>query len=415
MGFADSVSRLRTRTRAGGAGASGLASLLEVCAINSAADTFVAIALADTVFFADPAEARGRVAIYLITTMAPFALLAPIIGPLLDRFSHGRRIALAATFLVRGFLAWSLAGSLAGNKQNLAIYPVALGVLIGSRAFSVAKSSAVPRVLPHGVGLVQANSRLSIAGVVAAVISAPLAVGINKVFHHGAALRVAALIFLIGVLLSFALPSHVDSSRGETRAIGVALPTGRKRGGTDLGGTPHALRSQAAVRGLIGFLTLFLAFKLRGDANHNGSTAALGALAAAASLGSALGVGIGGRLRRFAPEGLLTMALLTSLVACALGAFFYTVPFAIVIALAVATAASLGKLALDSVIQRDVVPSAQASAFGKSETALQLAWVVGGALGLIPWAGPIGFGLAAFAMAMAFLSRLSHQRPPHAR
>ena len=45
-------------------------------------------------------------ALYLLVTMVPFALLAPVVGPLLDRFRHGRRYALAATMLGRAFLAW---------------------------------------------------------------------------------------------------------------------------------------------------------------------------------------------------------------------------------------------------------------------------------------------------------------------
>ena len=47
-------------------------------------------------------EARGRVALFLVLTMAPFVLLAPLIGPLLDRFRHGRRWALGTTLATAG-------------------------------------------------------------------------------------------------------------------------------------------------------------------------------------------------------------------------------------------------------------------------------------------------------------------------
>ena len=53
---------------------------------HAAADAAVAVALANTLFFAVPlGEARDKVALYLVMTMAPFALLSPLVGPILDR------------------------------------------------------------------------------------------------------------------------------------------------------------------------------------------------------------------------------------------------------------------------------------------------------------------------------------------
>ena len=64
--------------------------------MNGAGDVMITVALASTVFFSVPTdEARGRVALYLAITMAPFTVLAPVIGPLLDRLPHGRRAAMA--------------------------------------------------------------------------------------------------------------------------------------------------------------------------------------------------------------------------------------------------------------------------------------------------------------------------------
>src|SRR5438105_14353374 len=80
----------------GGAGEVGMMRLLDLHAASCAGDTLVTMGLAGTVFFSVPAgEARGRVALYLLITMAPFALLAPVVGPMLDRFRHGPRYALA--------------------------------------------------------------------------------------------------------------------------------------------------------------------------------------------------------------------------------------------------------------------------------------------------------------------------------
>ena len=90
------------RGERGGAGNVGMMRLLDLHAVSCAGDTLITIGLAGTIFFSVPAgEARGRVALYLLVTMVPFALLAPVVGPLLDRFRHGRRYALAATMLGR--------------------------------------------------------------------------------------------------------------------------------------------------------------------------------------------------------------------------------------------------------------------------------------------------------------------------
>ena len=70
----------RRAAHAQGAGRSGLGALTEAAAVNAAGDAMVAVALAGTVFFGlDVHQARGQVALYLLVTMAPFALVAPLI------------------------------------------------------------------------------------------------------------------------------------------------------------------------------------------------------------------------------------------------------------------------------------------------------------------------------------------------
>src|SRR5262250_537260 len=97
---------------ASGASRTGLAHLIELTAASSIADAFVAVALAGTLFFSvSPTQARGRVALALLITMAPFALLAPFIGPMLDRVRQGRRYILLGTMLARSLLCWGMAGA----------------------------------------------------------------------------------------------------------------------------------------------------------------------------------------------------------------------------------------------------------------------------------------------------------------
>jgi MFS family permease len=139
----------RRAADAEGAGDSGLARLIELHAFNAAGDTAVAISLAGTLFFQVPTgEARDQVALFLGLTMLPFAIVAPLIGPFLDRFSHGRRWAIGATMALRGFLCWVLATAVITGSTWL--FPAALGVLVASKAYGVTRAAAVPRVVPAG-------------------------------------------------------------------------------------------------------------------------------------------------------------------------------------------------------------------------------------------------------------------------
>ena len=118
--------RARRYTTSAGAGESGLARLVELHSVHSAhGDAALAVSLAGTIFAVPTDQARGQVALFLVLTMAPFALLAPFIGPLLDRFRHGRRWAIGTTLALRAFLCWVLAGAVANDSPWL--FPAALG------------------------------------------------------------------------------------------------------------------------------------------------------------------------------------------------------------------------------------------------------------------------------------------------
>jgi MFS family permease len=406
------LTRLRASTRRDGAEQSGLSALLELSVINAVGDALVTVVLAGSLFFSVPTgEARSKVALYLLITMVPFVLLAPVIGPVLDRFPYGRRTALAALCLGRGMLAWQLASSLTG----LAVYPLALGLLMLSRAFGVARSAVTPRVAPPEQTLVKVNSRMSMFNIAAGSLAAPIGLGIANIPYVGYSwvLRLCAVVFLAGVPFAFRLPKRVDSNEGERRlrevvasATGPHAPivVGQTRAGRPararavfsavLGASPAALRSTLVLRSIVGFLTFYLAFLLRAE---GGTSLWLGVLAAAVAVGSGLGVVIGGRLGRRRPERILTLALLLTTGGSALAAVVYAKLPALLAALLAFLAGSMAKLALDAIIQRDTADDVRNSAFARSETVLQLGWVAGGAIGLIEMPGRLGFALAAVA------------------
>ncbi|MGW5355062.1 MFS transporter [Streptomyces sp. NPDC004031] len=404
--------RIRRATRSGGAGESGLAKLIELHAVNSAGDMMITVALASTVFFSVPSgEARGRVALYLLVTMAPFALLAPVIGPLLDRLQHGRRAAMAMAMMARAVLAWTMAGVI--STAGLGLYPAALGVLVASKAYGVVRSAVVPRLLPARTTLVKANSRVTLSGLLATAVAAPVAAGLNVIGPQWP-LYGAFVVFLCGAILSLSLPSKVDSARGEQRvrlsADEEADPEpagipGRKPGLLGVGSSVlHALQGNAGLRSLSGFLTMFLAFMMR-EHPLGGLTPAmsLGVVGVAAGVGNAFGTALGAWLKARGPEVIIATVLLCALTAATVAAGWYSLITVATLTAVAGISQALAKLSLDALIQRDVPELVRTSAFARSETALQLSWVVGGGLGImLPLIGPLGMGCAAGLVLLAF-------------
>ncbi|BDH51373.1 hypothetical protein MTP02_23840 [Streptomyces albus] len=168
----------------------------------------------------------------------------------------------------------------------------------------------------------------------------------------------------------------------------------------------HALAANACVRCQSGFLIFFLAFLLR-EHPLTGQSAAvsLAVVGVAAGAGNALGTAVGAWLRARAPE-VIIVTVVGALVAVAVSAavFFGAAVVAVLGAVAGFTQA-LAKLSLDALIQRDVPELVRTSAFARSETLLQMAWVVGGAIGIaLPLRGPLGLSVGALIVALGWLT-----------
>ena len=386
----------RRATRAEGAGDTGLYRLIELHAFNAAGDAAVAISLAGTLFFQVPTEqARGQVALFLGLTMLPFAIVAPLIGPFLDRFSHGRRWAVGSTLALRGFLCWVLADAVVSDSAVL--FPAALGCLVASKAYGVTRAAAVPRLLPDELNLVRANSRISLAGVAGATVSAPLAVGFSMLGSQWS-LRYAFAVFVGGTILAILLPSRVDSAVGEGDS---GLPgIGRRRSRAVVPrNVVIGLRSNAGLRVLSGFLTMYMAFLLR-DVPFAGwedrPELLLGLVIGAAGLGSTIGITLGSVLRNVRPHVTVVAALVLDAAVATVAAAFYALPTAVLLGLTAGLAQSFGKLSLDSLIQHGIPERSRSSAFARSETLLQLSWVIGGFIGIsLPLVPQLGLGVAA--------------------
>lgn len=392
----------RRASHAEGAGDSGLSRLIELHAVNAAGDAAVAISLAGTLFFQVPTgEARGQVALFLGLTMLPFAIVAPLIGPFLDRFSHGRRWAIGGTMAIRAFLCWVLAGAVA--TESTWLFAAALGVLVSSKAYGVARNAAVPRLVPTGLTLVKSNGRVSLAGVVGAAVSAPFA-GLASLAGAEWSLRYAFVVFVLATVLAILLPARVDSDAGETRlslrtdesAQSMAKdPGNRRRAALRMpASVAFALRANCGPRWLSGFLTMFMAFLLTTNPFEGWRTEVLFALVVgAAGLGNTLGIALASLLKKVNPAITVVIALVAAATMATTAALFYSVLTLSMLGLTAGLAQSLSKLSLDSTIQHDVHERVRTSALARSDTTLQFAWVIGGFVGIAVPLDPGALGL----------------------
>ena len=417
-------------TAASGAGRTGLDRLMELTAAGSAADAFVAVSLAGTLFFSTSVDqARGRVALALVVTLAPFAVLAPLIGPMLDRVPDGRRYILIGTMLARGLLCWGMAGAVQHNDA-VTLLPAAFGVLVLQKAYAVTKSAITPRLLPAQITLVSANARTALASLIASTVGAGVAVGIDVIAGGGAGgaawvLRVGTVVYFAGIALGIRLPDQVDQPRSHAAAPPAGrhtrrgLPTPRRIGpgqgprardnpgraaqpragpaGTrplprraprrvwwvalrDVGPVVgEAMRANAALRAFSGFMVFFLAFLLRTEHFPGvNDKVALAAMGAAVVGGGFIGTAIGAALGSRTPHLIMFVMLCVSTVVTALCAVFFGLWAAIAVALVAAFGQVLAKLALDSIVQREIREEIRSSTLAASETINQMSGVAGG-------------------------------------
>ncbi|SDC75125.1 MFS transporter [Rhodococcus tukisamuensis] len=404
------IATFHRAAKADGADKSGLTALTYAVMANFATDAAIAVALANTLFFsAATGEDKTKVALYLLITIAPFAVIAPLIGPMLDRLQHGRRLALASSFALRTVLAVLLVF----NFDSWALYPAALGMMVLSKSFSVLKSAVTPRVLPPEIDLVRVNSRLTVFGLIGGTIGAGAVAGIIA-FATGSTgvLWFAALLTTLGAYLSMRIPAWVEVTEGEvpatltyhgndahTEVIGAdrkeTVKASKRR--QPLGRTViTGLWGNSTIRVMTGFLTLYIAFVAKSRTGHEPleQAAMLGLVGAAAGIGNFAGNAAGARIKLGRPTVVVLRCTAAVTAVAILVALTDSLLTAALAALVASGASALAKVSLDASLQDDLPEESIASGFGRSETVLQLSWVIGGALGvLLPTQYWIGFSV----------------------
>jgi MFS family permease len=361
-------------------------------ALGVSGDIFVTVALADSIFFsvADPNAARPKVLLYLLFTMAPFAIVAPVLGPLLDRTRGGRRMLFLASCAGRAILCLFMAS----NIKGLALYPLAFGSLVLSKGQNIAKSALVPAVVDDESELVRANSRLQLISVIAGTLGASIAAGFLKTVGGSWVLRVGALVFLAATVASFRIP----------RAKEVAKPeTSEERRELHVASIVAAGSAMGLLRGAVGFMTFFVGLLLK----TQGEPAwVFGFVLGMSAAGNGIGVLLAPLLRRkIREEWILTGSILIPAVLLVFAARSSGRASLSIAAFAIAGGAACGRLVFDSLVQRDAPDAARGRAFARFETRFQIVWVVGGVVAVsYHWRERGGLFLLALVLLFAGLS-----------
>jgi len=354
-----------------------------------AGDATVAIALAGSLFFSiDPSQARWRVALYLLITVAPFALIAPLLGPAIDRIPGGRRMMVILIAVGRVIVSILMFRQL----DSLLLFPLAFVALVLGRSYQVAKSALVPTVVRREDELVEANAKLgTVAGLAGFVAAIPAAL-LSLIGPEATVLWSTGFFALAGISAR-TLPKATVAAKRATMAEREELHSA---------GISLAATAMTILRAASGFLTFLIAFWLR---DEGASTAYFGVILAASAIGTLVGNVVGPKVRqRLREELMLLAALAVTAVAGVLTALVAGKGSATLCAALVGFSAALARLGFDATLQRDAPDANQGRAFAQFETRFQLGWVLAAFIPVaIPIPGALGFLLVGIVAAVGLV------------
>ena len=384
-------------------------------ALMMGGDAVMIVALADSLFFdIDLDAARSRVLLFLVIGFAPFLVVAPLIGPLIDRVAGGRRLVIQVVASSRVVLTLLTAQYL----DALALFPLVFASLVLQKTYAVSKSAIVPSTVRSEDELVEANSKLGlIAGITGAVAVVPAGI-LLQVVGSSATLVYGAIIFACALVAATRLSPDIVASD----AVGATETRELHSSNIQLGAI-----AMTVLRGLVGFTFFHLAFWLR---SQDQGTIWFAAVIGVSALASMAGNAVASMLRvRVREETMLTVALLVC-AGAGLGVSVLGGPVgAVVLAGVLNLMAALGRLNFESIVQRDAPGANRGRAFAVFETRFQLSWAVGAFVAVaVQVSGTIGFlivGVVAVAASIHVLGRsrtggtddqrVSRRRPERAR
>ncbi|MET0728635.1 MAG: MFS transporter [Acidimicrobiales bacterium] len=342
---------------------------LQTHALCAAADACFTVSLAGSLFFSVPlTAARPRIVLYLVLTVVPFAIVAPFIGPIVDRYRRGHRVVVTVVSAARGAICLVMAEHL----TTLFVYPEALAVLALSKVYSVAKTAMVPRVVENADALVDANSRLSRVSVLAGAAGGGVGAAVAWAANAPVVLLVAAGLYTGAALTATRLPRLLPAA-----PVARALEYEEVHAPAPM----LAAGAMAVLRGAVGFLAFLFAFALR----EAGEPAWFFGLALAASgAGAFVGTFAASQLRRVVhEEQMLALALVIPAVFVLAAGVQVGRPSVLGAAFSLGMGATVGRQAFDSLIQHKVPDANRGRLFARFETGFQLAWALGALLPVV--------------------------------
>lgn len=365
--------------------------------VMMAGDTLVTISLAGSLFFSvSPTEAKGRVLAYLLLTIAPFAVVSPLLGPLIDRSVAGRRALVAASAGLRAVLCWSMSAHL----HSLWLFPEAFLVLVSSKLYVVTRGALVPEMArtdqfreraaqvdqagwpldraEEGQGFAGFNAQLTLLGTMAGLVVGSIGAGVLKGLGATSVLIVASVTFAGAVVASLRLQRPDEEVR---RRFNSLTQDERDRHALNPFGDVEVswgLSATAVMRFAVGFATFLLAFGLRRA--HAGLWWFALTLTLSA-FGSLAGLGLVTRMRDKVREStLLTWSLLATALGAALAGTHATLVVQTLFAGWLGVCAAVAQPTFDAITQRHVPLGAQGRTFARFAVRQQLLWVVGAVL-----------------------------------
>ncbi len=371
--------------------------LAMVHVIMMAGDTLVTISLAGSLFFSvSPTEAKSKVLLYLVLTIAPFAVVSPVLGPLIDRSANGRRLLVALSAGLRIVLCWSMSSHL----SSLWLFPQAFAVLICSKLYGVTRGTLVPemartdQLAQHAAGVTNAgwpttgasettgfsgfNAQLTLLGTVSGLLAGSAGAAVLKSLGAPSVLLCATAVFGLGVVAALRLQR--PAARASTGRAELSQEE-RDIHRLNAAGDPEVtwgLGASALMRFAVGFSSFLLAFGLRRlHASLSWYAVALGLSA----VGSLVGLGIVTRLRnKLAESTLLSLMILLTGIAAGVVARHATLVTQALFLGVLGMCAAVTQPSFDAITQRLVPAGAQGRTFARFAVRQQLTWVVGALL-----------------------------------
>jgi hypothetical protein len=365
-------------------------------AVGDVADSLVSLSLVGSLFFSVSLEAsRYRILLYLLLTAAPLVMIAPWVGPVVERVRLGYRSIIVVSLLTRALLALTLVGSL----KTLGFYPLVFGILLCRKLYAIAKTAIVAQLVIDPRRLVTDSAHLSRTGTMSGGIGSAIGIVVLLTSNVELLLVLATIGYLVAGLVGLRIP--VGRLTADVDRIVLELET------------PAEVRSAtwavAVTRAAVGALTFLLAFALKRGGEDEWVFVA-GILAA--GVGGFVATLVAARLHHILTEDrVLVLALLVPGVVTGIGVLTVGSFSIIVIAFSIGLGGGIASRAIDSMFGRYVSSFARGRIVARSEVRFQAAQVIGAAMPVLFAPGTrTGFGAVAGLLIAAGLTFASRSR-----